>query len=195
MQDAKCFINWEIQMKFIKYFILAFILFISQVHAQPGPINNVFEIGAPANSKLPLGIFPISTGLFTIIANTSSNSSPGYLALTQMSGGAANGQYQVTNTKTAICFGFWAISNNSFQGLEFGYGTAALASNNTSTPPTGSVQYSAASNVASYALASPFPQAIYYNDIIQFPSQSYPYVLYTNQSGGFQSIYLPCMEY
>lgn len=183
-------------MKKILALILALLLYTESVFAVTAQVNNILEIGGQNNTTNPVAIRPIDTGLFTLVGNVLSNVNPGYVILTKMGGAGPTGtQYQVTAGKTLMCFGMYFVTNGSSVGFILGYGTAALGSNNTSTPPAGEVQYTYVSNDPTYFLNSTLPMPFYVTDIFQFPASSFPFVLYTQQAGNNNFVQLPCAEY
>lgn len=179
-------------MNLLKYVAYLIIFFSWTAFAQPGPINNVFEIGGAINGSYS-AIKPIDTSTFTLQANVISSSSDTYLLLTQMSAGAANGQYQVSAGKTAVCYGMQMSTNTSNTNFFLGYGTSALIANNTPTAPLVSVQYNSQTGASTFYTSASVSAPDFYPVVIQFPASSYPYVFLVTASSFF--LKMQCAEY
>lgn len=175
--------------------ILLFLLLSTNVFAATAQVNNVFNIGGAVNGSYS-ALKPIDTSTFTLQAGVQGAVGGGFLKLTQMSGGAGStgNQYQVTAGKTAVCYGFKFTTNTSGTQVSFGYGTAGVIANDTSTPPTGSVQYSSAANLPTFFSSSGITQADFFPIVIQFPASSFPYV-WENTSTATLLIKMECAEY
>jgi hypothetical protein len=165
------------------------LLITSQCFAATAQVNNVL--------LFPNITFPFTqlTKLRNLVAGYSANAN-NFLSLANTMSPGSTAQYQVTTGKTLVCFGAYVttgVGAGSADSIRFGYGTAALGSDNTSTPPTGVVYYAGSTATSSIAMRVggantntfyPFPMS--------FPANSYPTVQVLTTDT--YSISLPCEE-
>lgn len=115
------------------------VLMTGEAFGATAQVNNVVQFSGinQAGAISTYQTVPIqaidSSGFVTLGGGVSSSTSGNYIQLRQVSGT----NYQVPSDKVFYITDFWAFSASA-SALAFGYGTAALGSDNTSTPPTGS---------------------------------------------------------
>lgn len=159
-----------------------------------GNVSNVISLGTyPTGS---VATKSLSSGdiknHFTLVMSTTSGTNTGYYKFVKMGSQATSGeQYQVTAGKTAYCQP--TISAPSAIAFNYGYGTAAIASEGTTTPPTGVKQYAGSTTgqqVNGLAASVPFPLGI----SVQFPASSYPFVFGSAISATAFAVWMNCQE-
>lgn len=107
---------------------------------------------------------------------TSSMTVGNYYRCFRDGGTTAGSDWQVTSGKTAYCSGFYmASASNLNTAFTFGYGTAAISTNNTSSAPTGNVNYSP-NGVQFYFPSQPSTGMFWISTPISFPASSFPYL-------------------
>jgi hypothetical protein len=99
----------------------------------------------------------------------------------------------VPSGKTLYVLGVY-YTNSLGTGLQilFGYGTAAIASEGTTTPPTGAIYYGSGNSVFVSGLSTAAAAGAYtYMPIpMSFPANSYPFVKF--YGGGYAGCVLIC---
>lgn len=132
------------------------------------------SVGMPLGSAIAAINVSDLSKLRTLSSSDGSSTADNYLNLTRMGSQGTNLEgYQVASTGSLECAGFWISNGGSFQ-FNFGYGTAALASNDTATPPTGVKVFT---NVADRGILTASSTAyVYYPFPVSFPAGSYPFV-------------------
>lgn len=160
----------------------------------PGAVGYVQGGQAVDGTSTPSAVYPVSdlSKRRTLIAADDATTSGNYYAFYRM-GGTASGQYQVGSGKTLHCMSLEMTANQNSAWV-FGYGTAALASNDTATPPTGEFVYAPAASSAR-GLYLIFGSTIrrYWPIYMSFPSLSYPFVR-SNTGSTDVSMTLDCIE-
>lgn len=154
-----------------------------------GNVSNVVNLGGPLNTGTPGATIPTTSlaNAVVLVGTVSNTTSDNYISIASCSSPASsNAQYQVPNGKTFYCTSIQlsigtAVGNRAIQ---FGYGTAALGSANTATPPTGNVIYGSATGAAAGGIKTgPAGSGDYqWNMPVSFPANSYPYFRYDTSS-------------
>lgn len=159
---------------------LALILALAPLSAVAVPqASSIVQNGGAVNNNGPSRIVPrgSQTGLVTLHGRITGSTGGNYLPLSKL--GGATGQYQVTAGKTLYCSGFWYKNGGAPAdpiGVQFGYGTAALAAYNTATAPTGNNPYGFSVTMAQSQIDLESKNAITWVPIpMTFPASSYPY--------------------
>lgn len=101
-------------------------------------------------------------------------------------------QYQVTAGKTLQCDGYF-LSMSTAAYHAFGYGTAALGSENGSSAPTGEKVMSGAANAGIYMTTTAANVPQWMPIPVSFPASSYPF-LKMNTSSANINVILLCEE-
>ena len=119
--------------------LLLMVLVAGEAFGATAQVNNVVQFsgvsqtsGLSTYQTVPIQAIDTS-GFVTLGGGVSSSTSGNYIQLRQVSGT----NYQVPADKVFYITDFWGFSAAA-SALAFGYGTAALGSDNTATPPTGS---------------------------------------------------------
>lgn len=111
---------------------------------------------------------------------TSAMTSGNYYKCFRDGGSSSGSDYLTHATKTTYCSGFYMASGSNINtAFSFGYGTAAIGSNNTSTPPTGNVNYSTNGN-SIYFGNQPASGLYWVAYPVSFPPNVYPYIQAAN---------------
>ena len=149
-----------------------------------GNVSNVVQYGGgaitstTANGVPPQITIPLSnlSSMVTLMGGVGSNTASNYYGFYSASSPASQAQYQVPGGKTLYILGIY-VSTGSSAVTQLGYGTAALASEGTGTPPTGVIYYSASSTVATAGQigTAASPAYTYFPVGASFPASSYPF--------------------
>jgi hypothetical protein len=143
------------------------------------PVNNIAQLSGPGNSTNPGLIVPISefAKVVSLVAMGAITTSGFHRNFASMNAPSSTGPFQVPASNSIHISGMLvAVNNTSPFGLEFGYGTAALGSQDTTTAPTGVVYYSTSSTYSGYKFDSGGTNIPKYWPInMSFPASSYPF--------------------
>jgi hypothetical protein len=137
--------------------------------------NDIVQFGGGKNILQPSIVLPFANvnNLIQLSALISSSTSGNFLMLSRWSS-AGSAQYQVNAAKHFYACGIFVYTNTANIQFTVGYGTAALGSDNTGTPPTGAVYFSSGSGVSSlYTDATGWN---FYPLFADFPASSYPFI-------------------
>lgn len=152
-------------------------------------VNNVLQYSGINTAAVNSGASPIipvpaidNSGFVTIGGGISSSTGANYYMLTRFSGA---GQYQVTGGLFYLS-DLWIYNAGAQNQCQIGYGTAALGSDDTVTPPTGATYlFSSGNTVGNSALYSnqiTFSWQKYSFPGVVFPLNAYPFFRPGNSS-------------
>lgn len=178
-------------MKFKTALFLLSFLIGAKLACADAPLNYIYRFGfnylpSAVGIDNPAGVLPFSdiSKLITLHADVNSSTAGNYYVLTKMQSPTGTTQYQVPNGKTFVAYGIYVYTSNAQSCVLPGYGTAALGSDNTSTPPTGSVPYSGSSFLC--GMRSDVGGATrFLQTPISFPQNSYPYMIFQSGSTSY----------
>lgn len=157
-----------------------------------GNVNSVSQTGNLTPESGVSMVLPVSGNItfkdqIALLGWANTSDTDAYRMLQSAKSPGATAQYQVSTGKTfyvtGIFINFTAVS--AITSFDIGYGTAALASDGTATPPTGDVLYTnsgAATNQGTFSFASNTDASTMNSKFlplagISFPADSYPYLL------------------
>ncbi len=167
--------------KFISLLLVSVFSFSALASNVP-QAGNVVNSGAAMNSanptqQLPPGTLPITLQCVEVTAAQ-------YEWLSSWSSPASGGrvQFQVPSTQTFVVTSILYQSGLTATGLILGYGTAALGSKDTATPPTGSTPYGDVTN-ANGGIFSQGTAQTQFSIPVTFPASSFPYCFFLAGSG------------
>lgn len=163
---------------------------VIQIGGSPLTTNGT-NVGNPAIS-IPIASIGSLRTLTTGIASTTTGN---FLMLVNQGTPGAQAQYQVTTGKTLYCYNLTS-TGDATSHLQFGYGTAALGSDNTATPPTGVKYFTSGSSAVTSGYINPpltVASVISYPTMIYFPALSFPFVAWTGSISNV-GLRLDCIE-
>lgn len=158
----------------------------------PPASTDAIQFGYGLNSAVAAKIVPRSSmgNTFALIMSTTSGTNTGYYKFVKAGSIASTAvAYSVTTAKTAYCSGYYSAVPSA-ANFNFGYGTAAVGSEGTTTPPTGAKQL-AATGIVHLGTANVFS---WYPIPYAFPADSYPYVYGTSINALNMAVVLICEE-
>ena len=175
--------------------LIAFLLSLNSF-AIYQPTNIITQTGGPASvGNLLVNLVSNISALRMLGAGSASGTANNYYMLVNY-GTVLPGaqQYKVTTGKTMYCYSY-EISTSTAGKFMFGYGTAALGSEDTATPPTGSTTYNATGDPTKSAIAVDAGTVGTYITqpiMISFAQDVYPYV--KTSAGGDWHLKVNCIE-
>lgn len=182
-------------MRILSLLLFLFSLSVSAA-SSTGAVANTFQVGGPENGSNPCANLQIgnlsTTQLVTISAFIGNSTGSNYLMLTKWNSTGSSGQYQVPSGKSFRACMINVFCGTSNDTLTIGYGTAALGSDNTATPPTGVKYFSSGSQIPSMVtgpggVVNSFP--LY----LEFPPSSFP-IIQTNQGAQTYNVVMVGVE-
>lgn len=159
----------------MKKLLLALLLLASSAFATTIPqAANIAQFGGLGASfpfiNIPIGA---ASNVVTLIMGSGGVTAGHFYEFIKANSPGSTTQYQVPSGKTFTAYGIMFESTLADSTI-LGYGTAALASEDTATPPTGVVYYAATSTGATFIT---HPASAYQSIPISvsFPALSYPF--------------------
>lgn len=186
--------------KLVFALFLSVLVFSQSVFAASGSANvsNVISLGGngissndpSANASafsLPIG--SLSNTVLLVAGTTVTGGANFLYGLYSASSPTTSTQYQVPAGKTLYIIGNWYYSSGANAAIQFGYGTAALAAEDTNVDPTGVVTYGHPATAFKSGTRATVAQTYHYlPGIMSFPALSYPFVKYSANGGDFSVI-------
>lgn len=157
--------------------ILTFLAVNAHATVLPG-VNNVVQVGHAVNSDNPCLITPAgslgSPQVVTLSASVAGSTANNFLMFTQWNTNA--GQYQVPSGKILKVCTLFVFCSTTSDHIGMGYGTAALGSDNTATPPAGVKYFSSGATIPILVLGAGGLTNTY-PFYAEFPALSYPFLI------------------
>jgi hypothetical protein len=163
---------------------IMFFVFMSVSFGATSQTNSIINVGggptvSPASGNFPLNSIDTS-GLVMICGGTESSGAGQFFGLYSQTSPTTTAQYNVPNGVKFYAVNMWAYINGNAASFQLGYGTGAIASEGTGTPPSGVIYYGAsANNGSSTGFVQPTSGTTVYQTYalagLSFPAASYPF--------------------
>lgn len=183
-------------MRYKVFLGLILVLLTQKSFAATSQVNSIVSVGGGPVSNLSAGNLPLNSidtsNLSMICGGMASSGAGQFFGLFSQSSPTTSAQYSVPAGQKFYAINMWTYSSSSGAALQLGYGTAAIASEGTGTPPTGVVYYGATAAAADTGFVQPATLA--YQTFaaagISFPANSFPFF----RTGTSSAIYNVCIQ-